>query len=431
VVAVTLVRYDEIGLKGRNRRYFEGRLRENIARALGLPGGAVARERGRLFVRTPGGGALDEAGRRALSRIFGIRSFSPAVRVEKDLAAVLEAALEAAARGVERGGRTFSIDSRRSDKSFPFNSLELNTALGRAVQQRHPRLAVDLGRPDFTIHVEVRPGGAFVYDCVVPGPGGLPVGTGGRALLLLSGGIDSPVAGWMALKRGIALDAVHFHTFPYTSAPAQEKAVDLARVLATWRGQPTRVHLVSITPLQREIARVVPEKLWTVVLRRGMLRVAQAIARRDGHAALVTGDSLGQVASQTLENMAAAENAVQLPVLRPLLSFDKAEIVDQARRIGTFDLSVRPFDDCCVLFSPRRPETRARLEEVHAAEAGLALEQLVVAAAAGAEPVDIDPRPARAAAPAMSNGDDGAAPGEGFAAAEALTSAVAAETRAD
>jgi thiamine biosynthesis protein ThiI len=250
---------------------------------------------------------------------------------------------------------------------------------------------VDLGRPDARLHVEVRETGAYVYDSVLTGPGGLPVGTAGRALLLLSGGIDSPVAGWMGLKRGLTVDFVHFHTPPYTSTGAREKAVALAREVAAWRGHRARIHVVSLTAAQTAIGASAPERLWTVLLRRTMLRAAEAIARRDGHGALLTGDSLGQVASQTLENLAAADRAVQIPVLRPLLCYDKSEIVERARRIGTFEISARPFADCCVIFAPRRPETHADPGDAARAEAGLPIAALVAAAVEAAETVDLAP----------------------------------------
>jgi thiamine biosynthesis protein ThiI len=386
--AVTLIRYDEIGLKGRNRRFFEDRLRENVARALGLPPRSVARERGRLFAWRPDE-APSAARDRALARVFGIRSFSPALVVAAELPAISEAVFGIADAGVARGVAAFAMDCRRSTKAFPFTSLELNVRLGRAVQDRHPGLRVDLESPDLTIHVEVREAGAYVYDAVVPGPGGLPVGVSGRALLLLSGGIDSPVAGWMAMKRGLDLDSVHFHTPPYTAPQAREKAIAIARELAAWGGRPARIHLVPVTALQQAIGRAVSERLWTLSLRRAMVRLAERIARRAGQSALVIGDSLGQVASQTLENITVVDGVVEIPILRPLIGFDKAEIVGLARRIGTFELSVQPFEDCCVLFAPRHPATRARLDALATAERDLPLEDLLAAALDEAETVQL------------------------------------------
>jgi thiamine biosynthesis protein ThiI len=331
--------------------------------------------------------------------VFGIRSFSPALATAPDLTPIAAAVLQLADRGVARGAQVFAMDCRRSTKAFPLTSLELNVRLGRAVQDRHPGLRVDLGAPELRIQVEVREDGAYVYDVVTPGPGGLPVGVSGRALLLLSGGIDSPVAGWMALKRGLDLDAVHFHTPPYTGPQARDKAEAIARKLAAWGGRRARIHLVGVTALQQAIGRGVPERLWTLSLRRMMVRLAERIARRDGQQALVTGDSLGQVASQTLENITAVDEAISLPVLRPLIGLDKAEIVALARRIGTFELSVQPFDDCCTLFAPRRPATRARLEAAPEAERDLPLEDLLGAALEAAETVDLDPRPPPAQSP--------------------------------
>ncbi|MBA2563925.1 MAG: tRNA 4-thiouridine(8) synthase ThiI [Gemmatimonadetes bacterium] len=385
---LTLIRYDEIGLKGRNRRFFERRLRENVARALEIPRADVAWERGRLFA--PGGDPFaPQPASQPLARVFGVRSYSPVLRVDPELEAITPVALALAATGVSRGGRTFAVNARRGDKRFPLTSLELNVALGRSVQQAHPGLDVDLGRPDFTLHVEVRESGAYLFEAVLPGPGGLPVGTAGRALLLLSGGIDSPVAGWLSMKRGLALHAVHFHSFPYTAQGAREKALALAEGLAGWGSGSVRLHLLSATELLQEIGRLAPEGLWTILLRRGMLRVSEMLAARQGCGALVTGDSLGQVASQTLENMAAAEAAVSIPVLRPLVGFDKAEIVELARRIGTYDISVRPFDDCCALFAPRRPDTRARLAQLERAESKMDLERILGRALAEAETVEL------------------------------------------
>jgi thiamine biosynthesis protein ThiI len=399
---VTLIRYDEIGLKGRNRRFFESKLRHNIARSLGLPAGAIARERGRLFLQEAEGLPPDGATLRALSRTFGVRSFSPAVHVEGELGAIEQVVLRLAHQAVDGGALTFAVDSRRSQKSFTLTSLELNIRLGRLVQDHHPGLAVNLGAPDFTLHVEIRGSGAYVYVPVHAGPGGLPVGSAGRALLLLSGGIDSPVAGWMALKRGLALDSVHFHSPPYTSAAARDKAVSIARELAGWRGRSSRIYLVSITAAQRALAAALPERVWTLALRRFMLRIAEALARRSGYGALVTGDSLGQVASQTLENLAAVDRAVEVSVLRPLVGFDKAEIINQARRIGTYTLSVQPHPDCCVVFAPRHPETRARAEELTALESRLSVADLVDAAVASVEVVEVQPQPPRARQPAAS-----------------------------
>ncbi len=413
--AVTLIRYDEIALKGRNRRFFEGRLRENVARALGVAAGSVLRERGRLFVRPPEGGA----GRHdALARVFGIRSFSPALATTPEMPAISGAVLQVADAGVAKGAAAFAMDCRRSTKAFPLTSLELNVRLGRAVQDRHPGLRVDLGDPDLRIHVEVREDGAYVYDTVTPGPGGLPVGVSGRALLLLSGGIDSPVAGWMAMKRGLDLDAVHFHTPPYTGPQARDKAVAIARELAAWGGRRVRIHLVPVTALQQAIGRTVPERLWTLSLRRVMVRLAERIARGAGQQALVTGDSLGQVASQTLENIAAVDEAVEIPILRPLIGLDKAEIVDQARRIGTFELSVQPFQDCCVLFAPRRPVTRARLEAASAAERDLPLENLLASALDAVETLELGPR--RVAAQPSLAGIRDAAPANGSSRTRAM-----------
>lgn len=377
VERLVLVRYDEIGIKGRNRPDFTRKLAENIRRVTGVERGRVRIEWGRLYILA----AEDEAELlRALPRVFGIRSVSPAVRLPFDTTLLEQEAVTLARREYERGARTFKIETRRSLKTFPLTSLDVNRLLGTAIQRAIPDFAVDVHHPDTTIGVEIRQEGILLFAEWIEGPGGLPVGINGRALVLLSGGIDSPVAAWMAMKRGIAVDVVYFHSFPYTGDKAKEKVIELSRCLSRWKGEPVTVYIPSFTDLQVEISRQIPPPLWTIFHRRFMYRVAERLATEHGYGALVTGESLGQVASQTLENLSCVDAAVNILVLRPLIGLDKAEIVTLARRIGTYDISILPYEDCCTLFAPKKPVTRARRDRVEQLEQRLDVERLIAAA---------------------------------------------------
>lgn len=374
---VVLVRYDEIGIKGRNRPDFIRKLAENIRRVTGLERDRVRIEWGRLYILA----GNDEAELlRALPRVFGIRSVSPAVRLPLDMTLLEQEAVALARREYERGARTFKVETRRSLKTFPLTSLDISRLLGTAIQRAIPHFAVDVHHPDTTIGVEIRQEGILLFAEWIEGPGGLPVGINGRALVLLSGGIDSPVAAWMAMKRGIAVDVVYFHSFPYTGDKAKEKVIELSRCLSRWKGEPVTVYIPSFTNLQMEISRQIPPPLWTVFHRRFMYRVAERLAIEHEYGALVTGESLGQVASQTLENLSCVNAAVSILVLRPLIGLDKAEIVALARRIGTYDISILPYEDCCTLFAPKNPVTRARRDRVEQLERRLDVEGLIAAA---------------------------------------------------
>lgn len=368
---------DEISIKGKNRPQFEQRLAENIARALSLPASHVKRERGRLYVRLE---SADDRWMRALERIFGVKNFSLAIRLPHSLEALEAHAIEWARQEVAGGARTFKVETRREMKTFPMNSLEINAHLGRLLLQSIPELRVDVHEPDFRLHVEVRQVGILLATHTHAGPGGLPVGINGRALLLLSGGIDSPVAGWMMMKRGLAIDAVYFHSPPYTSEKAKEKVIELARVLSRWKIAPVKVYMPHFTEIQVQAARVIPSSLWTIIHRRFMHRVAERIARLHRYDALVTGESVGQVASQTVQNLTCIERAVEILVLRPLTGFDKFEIISRAQQIGTYEISILPYEDCCTLFAPKNPKTKGRLDQVEAAESQLDVEALIAEA---------------------------------------------------
>ena len=271
------------------------------------------------------------------------------------------------------------MESKRADKTFPMTSIQLSQYVGGELHDMYPHLQVDVHHPELTIHLEVRDYAAYVHADPEPGAGGLPVGIGGRAVSLLSGGIDSPVASWMIAKRGIALEMVHFFSYPYTSLEAKEKVLDLARLLTPWCGH-MMVHVVPFTEIQEELRRSCPEELFTVLMRRFMMRIAERVAQRCDAGAIVTGESLGQVASQTMEAMRATTAVCSLPVLRPVVGMDKEEIVRVARKIGTFDTSILPYEDCCTVFTPRHPRLRPLPGELEAAEAALDIEGLVQAA---------------------------------------------------
>ncbi len=372
---VILLRYGELALKGENRPFFERALKENICKALpNIDPKAVKRRHGRFFVDVAEEEDIEKM-LSALSKVFGLVSISPAVRLPLDLDAIKEGAF-ALGRDVIPIGGTFKVQTKRANKGFPFSSPEINKEVGGYILPRLAEAKVDVHEPDVIIDVEVREDYAYVTGRVIPGPGGLPLGTSGHGLLLLSGGLDSPVAGWMCMKRGLSLTALHFHSFPFTSQRSKEKVIDIAQVLTGYAGE-LRLIVAFFTNIQKEIQTKVPEKLRVILMRRMMMRIAQKIAQREGALVLVTGESLGQVASQTLESINVTNQVVDLPVFRPLIGMDKSEIIDRARAIGTYDISIRPYEDCCTLFVPRHPSTRPALQEVEDAEAGMDIQALV------------------------------------------------------
>lgn len=373
---VVLVRWGEIFLKGDNRGFFERALVDRVQRAVAaLPGAKVERTHGRLVV-WPGAAGAGRAVR-ALERVFGVVSVSRARVVARDVAAISAVAVELARAEAARHARpTFKVESRRSDKRFSTGSMEVSRLVGAAVVGALG-LPVDVHTPAFTIGVEIGYEQAFVFAEITPGPGGLPVGVTGRVELLLSGGIDSPVAGWLMLKRGCVLGATYFHSFPYTGEKTQDKVARLASLLAAWQLEPLRLAVVPFTDAQKQLRDAAGDgRLAVVLYRRMMLRTAERIARKAGAKALATGEALAQVASQTLENLGVIGAAATLPVLRPCLGHDKLETVALAQRIGTYETSIEPYDDCCSLFVPDHPETRARLEAVEAAESRLPIDAI-------------------------------------------------------
>lgn len=369
---IILVRYGEIGLKGQNKAHFINLLVRNIKNALTGLESKVLKDQGRILIELYGDeGDMQQAVTR-LKKVFGIVSLSVVVRVDKDMDVIKGAALKLVQA---RNPSTFKVESKRADKSFPYKSPDISRQVGAYVLRNLDAIRVDVHNPEVTVNVEIRDK-AYIYTGIEKGPGGLPVGSSGRALLLLSGGIDSPVAGWMVAKRGVELQAVHYHSFPFTSERAKQKVIDLAKVLSSYTGR-LKLHMVSLTDIQKAINRDCPEEQGTILTRRFMMKIAREIALEEKALALITGESLGQVASQTMESIYVTNASVDLPVFRPLLGMDKVEIMDRARAIGTYQLSILPYEDCCTLFLPKHPETRPRLEKILESESHLEVERLI------------------------------------------------------
>jgi thiamine biosynthesis protein ThiI len=375
--SLILVRFGEIGIKGKNRSDFERKLVENIVQMLKGMDVRVMRADGRIWVRVGERDNYAEVIER-LRFVPGIVSVSPVREVPLDLEEIKKSAVEIMQRLIHTSRKpvTFKVESRRANKQFPLSSPEIARTLGGHLLRHIPDIKVDVHEPDLVLWCEVRANEAYIYSEVIPGPGGLPVGASGRVLLLLSGGIDSPVAGWMALKRGAELEAIHFHSFPFTSERARQKVEDLAKILARYAGK-VRLHVVHFTEVQKAIRQHCPEELSITIMRRFMFRIADRIAHERKALALVTGESLGQVASQTLESMYTINHVTTMPVLRPLVALDKTEIMRIAKEIGTYETSILPYEDCCTIFLPKSPKTRPRVDEAIEAEQKLDIESLV------------------------------------------------------
>ena len=383
---VLIVRYSEIHLKGLNRPYFEKALVNRISHAISDPDVTVDREQGRIFVN----GVTDKnvyTYAERLRKVFGIHSVSPAVAVEKDWDAVVDGARKLLDRYLSTlpgGVHTFKVFARRADKRFPYNSEMICRELGHQLLEAFSSLQVDVHHPEIMFGVEIRKTHAYLYCQEIEAVGGMPVGTNGRAMLLLSGGIDSPVAGYMIAKRGVSLDAVHFYSYPYTSERAREKVIDLAKQISEYSGDMT-LHLVPFTDIQLSIYDNCPKAETTVIMRRLMMKIADRIAVRTGAQALITGESIGQVASQTMESLTVTNDAATLPVFRPLIGFDKDEIVSYAKKIGTFETSIQPFEDCCTIFVPQHPVTKPSLERILVSEQAVDFEPMIEKAIADTE----------------------------------------------
>ena len=373
---IFLLKLGEVVLKGQNRQSFEDKLLANVRRRVKNCGSFQCSLRQSTIYVEPQGEDCDmEAAWDACRQVFGIAAVARAVPCEKTVDAIVEAARTYLADAFAVA-KSFKVESKRADKMFPMNSIQLSQAVGGDLAELFPHVAVDVHTPDLTVFVEIREKYAYVHTPSVPGAGGLPIGMGGRAVSLLSGGIDSPVSSWMMARRGVELEMVHFVSPPYTSQQAQDKVLELARLLTAWTGR-LLVHIVPFTKIQEEIRKNCPEEYFTLIMRRFMMRRADALAHELGCSALVTGECLGQVASQTMAALAVSEDAATLPVLRPLIGMDKEEIVRIARHIGTFDTSILPYEDCCTVFTPRHPKTKPHVEEVREMEQALDVAGLV------------------------------------------------------
>lgn len=383
-----LVRYGELTLKGTNRKKFVNQLKDNVKRALiPLDGYHVKGKRDRMYVELDENADMKEIIRR-LSKVYGIKSISPVIKTDKTEEAINESAVQLA-QSFEKD-TTFKIDVKRVDKSFPLDTYTLQREVGGKILSQTEDLTVNVKRPDHEIKVEIRLDAVYIYEEIIPGSGGLPVGSGGKTLLMLSGGIDSPVAGMEVMKRGVTIEAIHFHSPPFTSEKAKDKVIELTRILSERVG-PIKLHIVPFTELQKQINKVVHPRYTMTSTRRIMMRVADAFVHKIGAHAIVNGENLGQVASQTLKSMYAINHVTSTPVLRPLLTLDKEDIIKKAKEIGTFETSIQPFEDCCTIFTPKNPVTEPDFDKVEKYESVFDFEDMIQTAVDNIETLTIDP----------------------------------------
>ena len=372
---IILVKNGELALKGLNRSSFEDILIKNLRRRLRPFGEFEFKKSQSTIMIIPAGECDMDSASDAVGRVFGIAAYTRSAAVEKDMNVILESA-PVYLRDILENADTFKVNAKRSDKAFPFKSPEISAQLGGKILESYGHLSVDVHNPDVTVTVEIRDEYAFIHADQIKGAGGMPVGTGGKAALLISGGIDSPVAGYMMAKRGISLTAIHFASPPYTSVQAEEKVHSLLRQVAKYSGH---IHLITVgfTEIQQEIRKKCPEPLFTLIMRRFMMRIADRLAIDDNCAALITGESVGQVASQTIYALGCTDAVTTLPVFRPLIGMDKDEIISVSRRIETFGISIQPFEDCCTVFTPKHPRTRPTVKMLEDAETALDIETLI------------------------------------------------------
>ena len=388
---IILCKLGEIVLKGLNRHSFEMKLMSNIRRRTQRYGKFKIYSRQSTIYVEPAEETCDlDAAYDACKKVFGIIAIARAVPCAKEKEAIFNTAKEYLAPAL-LAAKSFKVESKRSDKSFPMGSIQLSQWVGGALHDAFPHLIVDVHNPELTVHLEVREDAAYVHGPAEAAAGGLPIGMGGHAVSLLSGGIDSPVSSYMIAKRGVQLELLHFASPPYTSEQAREKVLQLAQELTVWCGRLT-VHVVPFTEIQEEIRRKCPEDHFTLIMRRFMMRLGDALAHELACKAIVTGESLGQVASQTIQALVVSDDVATLPVLRPLIGMDKEEIVRIARHVGTFDTSILPYEDCCTVFTPRHPKTKPNLEEVREYEAALDIDALCDKALAGREMIRLYPK---------------------------------------
>ena len=386
---ILIVKYGEIGVKGKNRYIFENKLIKNVKNILKPIGKFnVYKEYGRIYVDLDGYDYEEVV--EEVRKVFGIVGVCPAVRAEKDYNLLKELALKMLEEKIEQGYKSFKVDSRRGDKDFKLTSQEMSLDIGGyLVSQVKDKIAVDVRNPEVKIHCELRQNHVMVYSDTIPGYGGLPLGTNGRAMSLLSGGIDSPVASWMVAKRGMELECIHFHSYPFTSEKSQEKVRDLAQILAKYCGR-VRLHKVNMLEIQKSIGLNCKDEEMTIISRRYMMRLAERVAESRHCDALVTGESIGQVASQTIQGLTCTNASVKMPVFRPLIAMDKTEIIEVAQKIGTFETSILPEEDCCTVFSPKKPVTKPKLDRIEKSENKLDVEKLIQDAIDNIEVEDIE-----------------------------------------
>ena len=385
---IILLKLGEIVLKGLNRRSFEQKLMGNIKRRLERIGNfRTYLMQSTAYIEPVDDTSDMDAAFEAMTKVFGIASVNRAAGCEKEPRKIAELAVSYLRDDMLSAG-SFKVECKRSDKRFPMTSIQLAQFVGGELAEAYPGCAVDVHEPELTVHVEIRDLAAYVHAAPTPGAGGMPVGCNGVGVTLLSGGIDSPVSTYMIAKRGVRLIPVHFFSFPYTSEQAKQKVVELAELLTVYCGAMT-IEVVPFTHIQEEIRAKCPEEYFTLIMRRFMMRIAQRIAEANGAKAIVTGENLGQVASQTMEAMASTQAVTELPVLQPLIGMDKEEIVRLARRIGTFDTSILPYEDCCTVFTPKHPKTKPKVHEVAALESVLDIEGLVDEALSGIERIKV------------------------------------------
>ncbi len=387
-----MVRYGELSTKGKNRKTFIMQLAQNVKRALAdFPALKIHADRDRMHILLNGEDSEEVIPK--LSKVFGIQNFSPSIRIEKEMPAI-RAMVQEVVREVYTPGKTFKITAKRSDHSFELDSNGLNQELGGAVIEAIPEIQVQMKKPDINLRIEIRKDAAYLSYETIRGAGGLPVGTSGRGMLMLSGGIDSPVAGYLAMKRGVEVEAVHFASPPYTSEQALQKAKNLAGKLVPYVGTIQFIE-VPFTEIQEEIKRVVPQGYLMTITRRLMLRLTDAIREMRKGLVIINGESLGQVASQTLQSMVAINEVTSTPIIRPVVSMDKTEIIEIAEKIDTFELAIQPFEDCCTIFAPPQPKTRPRLDKAQDYEARLDLEGLMARALEGLKITEISAETAK------------------------------------
>lgn len=382
-----LVRYGELTLKGTNRKMFVNQLKDNVKRALiPLSGYHVKGKRDRMYIELSPEADINEIIQR-LSKVYGIKSISPVIKIDKNEEKINQSAIQLS-HDFEKGS-TFKVDVKRVDKSFRLDTYELQRQVGGAILKKNNNITVNVKNPDYEIKIEVRMDAIYIYEKVIAGAGGLPVGTGGKTLLMLSGGIDSPVAGIEVMKRGVTVEAIHFHSPPFTSEKAKDKVIELTRILAERVG-PIKLHLVPFTEIQKQINKVVHPRYTMTSTRRMMIRISDKVVHQINANAIVNGENLGQVASQTLKSMYAINHVTATPVLRPLLTLDKEDIIKKAKELGTFETSIQPYEDCCTIFTPKNPVTEPDFDKVIKYESVFNFDEMIENAVENIETLTID-----------------------------------------